>query len=627
MKICPTCNRIYGFGSAVCPRDGGLLNDLREWRAGDSVSEKFRIVEKIGHGSLGPSFRAKLLPFGGIRVLKCLSVRLADDEDLINRFQQVIKIASALKHLNAVHVESLEHSPDGHPYIVMEYAPGLSLRELLTRGGYIPALDVVDMMGQVCAALDSAHWQGIIHRNLKPDNVIVAEEHDGAPRVKVMEFGMAKLRQAAAESGKQVGDVVITDQRAVVGTMEYMSPEQAAGAPADKLDGRSDLYSVGVMMFEALTGELPISADDPKGLLFQHQGKAANEQLCGTVLKALQRDPECRYQTATEMIAALRAVSASLGKPSPVSVKSATAAGPLRVSSSPPAPVQTLEAGESRAARATGQESPLPAVPRVPAHSHTSPAMLTPRVPADTTDQSFDEMRRAWQQATGRPPVRRQARSRIVRTGLLFVCCALGVLLAARVIYVNRMLFMPPQIEGPSAERTAASPEVPAPDAVSDPGSLENHSPLIDASPDGQLSTVGEQEPYPPLPGVSNDANARPAQHAAGAPTRDVKAPKATDATLDDRRSPTWTNSTERIPSDAREAEIKKRIAIGWLLMERRDPQAATESFSEALKLDPSNVEAQAALRVARFATQNPNVDVLPSESPADGNGSKKGQP
>ncbi len=627
MKICPSCNRLYRSELVVCPRDGGLLNTLREWRAGDSVSEKFRIVEKIGHGSLGPAFRTKVLPLGGIRVLKCLSLRLADDEHLIDQFRREIKSASALRHLNAVHVESLEHSPDGRPFIVMEYAPGLSLRELISRGGFIPAMDVLDIMGQICAALDCAHWQGILHRNLKPDNVIVAEEHDGAPRVKVMEFGMANLRQAAAEGGKQVGDVVMTDRGAVVGTMEYMSPEQAAGTPTDKLDARSDIFSVGVMMFEALTGELPLSADDPRGLLFQRQGIAANALLCGTTLRALQRDPDCRFQTATEMVAALREVSHSLGRPLPIAVKSDAEAVATRVSPPSQASPQTYRAGESHSGRAPVRQNSEPAVPRISGRGRVSPAMLEPSVRSAAIDRSFDEMRIAWQQSAGKVPVQRPARSNLVRISLLFVCCALGVLLAASVMYRNRGLLMTLQEEGTTGISTVASPEVHARDAASDPEPLEMQSPLVVPSPDNQPPTVEEQDPYPPLPGVSNEVNARPTQRTAGGTSQDRKAVTATTVKSGDQSPGPLTDSAGRMTSDAREAEIKKRIAIGWLLVERGDPRAAMENFSEALKLDPSSVEAQAALRLARFALQNPNVDVLPSQSPADGNASKKGQP
>lgn len=626
MKICPSCNRFYQSSLVVCPRDGGLLNALREWRAGDSVSEKFRIVEKIGHGSLGPSFKAKLQPFGGIRVLKCLSVRLADDEDLISRFQTEIKAANLLKHINVAHVESLERSPDGRPFIVVEHVPGLSLRELLSRGGYIPALDVVDIMGQVCAALDYAHWQGIIHRNLKPDNIIIAEEHDGAPRVKVMEFGMANLRHAAAESGKQVGDVVMTDHGAVVGTMEYMSPEQAAGAPADKLDGRSDYYSVGVMMFEALTGELPLAAEDPLGLLHQYQGPAANELLCSTVLKALQKDPYRRFQTGTAMIAALREVSHSLGKPSTVELKPDAEEEGIRVLSSSPISQETVKDGTNRMPRATARQDLIPTAPQTA--GRTIPIQVRPArsTAAATTDQSIDEIRKAWQETAAQASTPRPGQNRLVRNSLLFVCCALGVMLASSEIYRNRELLMRLG-ENTGGAGTVVSPREPDRNAKTDPIPLVEQSPLVAPSPVDQLPTVEELDPYPALPGASNDANASLAHRATTGPTPGQRAPNAAESRSADQIPKTLTEPTSRLSSDTREVEIKKKIAAGWLLVERGDNRAAVERFSEALNLDPSNLEAQAALRLARFAIQNPTVDVLPSKSSVNGKDNTKVEP
>ena len=631
MKVCPTCNRLYRSGTVVCPKDGWVLNTLREWQAGDTVSGKFCIIEKIGHGSLGPAFRAKILPFGGTRVLKCLSVRLADEEHLIDHFRREIKAASSLRHLNAAHVESLEHSPDGRPFIVMEYVAGLSLRELISRGGYIQALDVMDIMGQICAALDCAHGQGILHRNLKPDNVIVAEELDGSPRVKVMEFGMANLRQAAAESGRQVGDVVMTDQGAVVGTMEYMSPEQAAGTPTSKLDVRSDIYSVGVMMFEALTGELPIAADDPTGLLYQHQGIAANELLCGMVLKALQREPDCRFQTATEMIAALREVSHSLGKPSLVTVMSDTEAVAQRVSSPAQASPQTLEAGESHPARAPVRQNAKHTVPRISGRGHASPAMPASSVRSAATDRSIDEIRKAWQQSVAQVPAQRPARSKRVRTSLLFICCTLGVFLASSVMYRNRGLFMTLHQEGTTGEITVASPEGPAHDPASNQGSQKILNSPVETPQVSSNPAAPQQAESPPLTLPLAEGYASPVPKFAGRQAPQQKSEYAAETRSGDKRlaaSTLQAKSPEAMrPTSSSEAEINKSIAIGWLLVGRRDYPGSIESFTAALKIDPNNAEAKAALRLVRFASQNPNVDVLPSQSPADENRDKKGGP
>lgn len=254
MRVCPTCNRLYRSVVVVCPIDGHVLSPLQEWRPGDSASEKYMVIEKIGHGSMGAVFRAKVLPYGGTRVLKPLSAQLADDESLIESFRRAVQAASRLRHKHAVHIESFERSDDGRPFIVMEYSPGMSLRELMLGGSAMEAPYLKEVAAQVCAALEFGHGLGIIHRNLKPENLSIIEEHDGTPWVKVMEFGLAAAREAAAEREKQIGDVELTEFGPVVGLREYISPEQAAGTPSGMLDGRSDLYSLGVVMFEGLTG-------------------------------------------------------------------------------------------------------------------------------------------------------------------------------------------------------------------------------------------------------------------------------------------------------------------------------------------------------------------------------------
>lgn len=626
MKVCPTCNRLYQSGIGVCPKDGGILHTLREWQAGDTVSEKFCIIEKIGHGSLGPAFRAKVLPFEGTRVLKCLSMRLAEDEDLISTFRREIQAASALRHPNAVHVESFERSPDGRPFMVMEFVPGLSLRELLSRGGYIPARDVVDIMGQVCAVLDSAHWQGIVHRNLKPDNVIISEEHGSAPHVKVMELGMANFRQAAAERGKQVGDVVTTDQAVVVGTMEYMSPEQATGSPTRMVDGRSDLYSVGVMMFEALTGELPIATEDPMGLLHQKLESAANEVLCGTVLRALQRDPDCRFQTATAMIAALREVSHSLAKPPSSKVGLASGVEAVQVSVSSQDIQQVIEGTPDPPRTNTARQNAERPVPRVAVRSHKSSADPIFDEAAASTDRTIEEIRKSWPQRAGEISARRVAQGKQVRTILLGVGFAIVVLLASWVTYRDRGLLETGRSE-PVTLSNLDSPQAPPRDATSNREPDKIQAPLVEPSTDTQQPAMIKQGTSPPLPAASDDGNTPPAPRAAGRQSDRQKAPSATAVAAGERRPGALTDSSGIMGSDAREAEIKKRIAVGWLQVKRGDHRAAIESFTEALKLDPSNVEAQAALRLARFAIQNPNVDVFPSQPPAGGNDSKKGQP
>jgi serine/threonine protein kinase len=630
MKVCPTCNRLYRSGIVLCSRDGSLLNSLREWQPGDSISEKFRIVEKIGHGSLGPAFRAKVLPFGGIRALKCLTARLADDDRLMERFQQEILTASALRHLNAAHIESLERSSDGRPFIVMEYVPGLSLRELLIRGGCMRALDVVDIMTQVCAVLDCAHWHRMVHRNLTPDNLIIAEEHDGAPRVKVMEFGIANLREAAAEHGKEVGDVVTTEHGTVVGSAEYISPEQTAGTPRNALDGRSDLYSVGVMMYEALTGDLPSAGNNPIGLLYQKQEIAVSELLCGTVLKALQRDPDYRFQSATEMIAALREVSHSLGKPSSVEVDPAIAEEPARVSLSAETSHPIIEVAQDSPLTSPGRKNAQPRSHRYPGRPSQYPAKRRIDLAAASADRNIEQIRKAWAQTAGQVPARGVLQGNRARTSLLVVVCASTFLLVSWVVYRGPALLAKMRERTAQSGGTSAPQHAPARDAASDLESHEVHTSAVEPQPESPEPATPQQAYGPHLPAPSAEENAVHIPASRGWQSSRQKAESTTAVRSGERESATLTpqaaSPEESKAASSPQAQINERIAMGWLLVERKDYPGAIESFTAALRMDPSNVEAQAALRLARFANQHPKVDILPSDSSADKERDERGQ-
>ena len=618
MRVCPTCNRRYRSEIAVCPKDGSLLDIPREWRAGDSISERFSLVEKIGHGSMGPVFKAKLLPYGGSRALKPLGAQLADDEFLIKDFQRIINAASALRHLNVVHVESLERSADGRPFIVMEYAPGLSLRELVARGGFVPALDVVNIALQICVALDRAHQVGITHQNLNPDNVMIAVEHDGAVRVKVREFGMADLREAAAERGKDVGDVVMMDHGAVVGTFEYMSPEQAAGTPSSILDGRADLYSLGVVMFEALTGELPIHNADPASVLHRMETTTENELLCSTVIRALNRDPDLRYSSAAEMAVDLREVANSFAKPTSVEAGLDSRNGAVNVSVSPGTSQPLIEGvdPDSMTNLGVGQsERTDPRVPesdRVPKVNDKSSLGAA----APSTDWEFDKLRKSWT-CSHEEVLERHTHGGLLGTSLAIVGVVMVVLVVFWVLHRGPGLLSRPEGKGMGQQ---ASPELhaaPPGEAISDVSSHDINSLPVEPPPDSQAPlTVKQAE-------ASDDGGALPTPPPPEVRWHRQKPESAAEVRVAGEQAGLPAKKVERF-SAGREAEVKEKIVVGWFFIERKDYRAAIESLAEALEIDPSNLEAQAALRVARYASQNSDVEVLPSSPPSLGDGATK---
>jgi serine/threonine-protein kinase len=220
------------------------------------------------------------------------------DENALERFRSEIRLARRISHRNVVRTHDIGEV-DGLYFITMEFVEGSSLKDLIVSRGRLPAAAVVSIGKQLCRALEVAHEAGVIHRDIKPQNMVV--EADGT--LKVMDFGIARL-QARSDGHTQAG--------MVVGTPEYMSPEQLRG---DELDGRSDLYSAGVVLYESLTGRLPLSADTPASLI----GKVLTEMpvpprasvaevsplLSSSIMQALEKDREKRPRTALEFLSIL----------------------------------------------------------------------------------------------------------------------------------------------------------------------------------------------------------------------------------------------------------------------------------------------------------------------------------
>jgi len=547
MKVCPTCSCLYRPAIAVCPKDGSLLDPLREWRAGDSVSERFCILEKIGHGSMGPVFKARLLPHGGSRALKLLAGQLAGDEFLVKYFRRTIHEVSALQNHYVVHVESLERSADGRPFIVMEYAPGLSLRELIARGGYIPALDVLKIAGQICAALHSAHRLGIIHQNLNPDNVVIAEEHDGAPHVKVREFGMADLREAAAVRGSPVGDVVVMDHVAVVGTFEYMSPEQAAGTSSSLLDGRADLYSLGVMMFEALTGELPVHTDDPASVLHRMETTAEKELLCSTVMKALHKDRDYRYSSAAEMAVALSEVADSLAEPASQEAGFDSRSGALNGWGAPEASQPRIEDVPPEPVMSVGEQQFELTTPRAPdrvPRGHDKSGLGAAAAP---TDWEVDQFRNSLTQSR-EGPLERRTHGPSLRTAFATVGVVMVALLVSWVVYRGPGLLSGPEGKGTEQQVGPEPQPAPARDATSDGGSHDINLRPVEPPP----------QPHPPPPLKQGDY-----------PAHDAEASGSEGA-------------PQAVPPPA-----QQHLDLGQRKLEKRDYEGALQEFAEAESIRP----------------------------------------
>jgi serine/threonine-protein kinase len=269
---------------------------------GTLLDGKYELKSHIATGGMGAVFKARHVHLRKDVAVKVLRPELSSAPDLVERFRREAEIASALEHDNIVRVTDFGRSEDGLLYLVMEYLAGESLFDRIRRERKVPPPRAVTWLWQVCAGLEAAHQLGVVHRDLKPENVFLARTASGREVVKLLDFGIAKFARAAGEPATQVG--------IVVGTPEYLSPEQAMGLP---VDARADVYTVGIIAFRLLAGHHPFKSDSSRGLLLQQASEPvpplaeANPELadwpelCAAVAQACAKDPAERPPSAAAL--------------------------------------------------------------------------------------------------------------------------------------------------------------------------------------------------------------------------------------------------------------------------------------------------------------------------------------
>jgi serine/threonine-protein kinase len=310
MLHCPTCGQEYSEELKFCPQDSSPLQaDPTNASAapadpllGRTLDEKYLLEEKLGVGGMGTVYRARHLLIDRVVAVKVLNQRFVEDEAAKARFRREAKAAGRLRHTNAVGVTDFGETTDGYVYLVMELLEGKTLQNLLAKSGPLDLAHAVSIMLQVSSAVAAAHEAGIVHRDLKPANIFVVQRSDVPTVVKVLDFGIAKL---AADSLDDDDRVTLTLVGAMIGTPRYMSPEQCDGSP---LTPAADVYSLGVILYEMLTGTVPFSGLSPLAIAMRHSTEAPRrpsefissipEPLEEVVLHALEKKPEDRPQDA-----------------------------------------------------------------------------------------------------------------------------------------------------------------------------------------------------------------------------------------------------------------------------------------------------------------------------------------
>jgi serine/threonine-protein kinase len=275
-------------------------------QSGRVLGGRYKLERCIGSGGMGEIYRARRMHIGDTVAVKVLRADVVENEKSRQRFYREARAAAMLHHPNAVVIHDFGEDDDGTAYIVMELLVGRSLRQLLVDEGSINALRAYGIIRQACAALDAGHRNGIVHRDIKPDNIVLLDSNDGADHVKILDFGIAKLRDKALDTLSM--EQRLTNVGTIIGTPHYMAPEQCQGEEAD---ARSDIYSVGVVLYELLTGVAPFLAKTPTGVAIKHVTEKPRplrelnpnipEPVEGVVLRALEKDPSARPQTALEL--------------------------------------------------------------------------------------------------------------------------------------------------------------------------------------------------------------------------------------------------------------------------------------------------------------------------------------
>jgi serine/threonine-protein kinase len=257
-KHCPECGGRYPADFRVCPRDAVPLEDAPECddpMLGASLADTYEIVRVIGEGGMGRVYEARHARLPSKRyAIKLLHQELARQPEVVTRFQREAEAVSALVHPNVVSVHDVNHTADGRPYIIAELLEGEELGSFLDRIGKMSPPAAVHVVRHVCRALAAAHARGIVHRDMKPENVFLSG-NTSVPSVKVLDFGISKM----AESNQN-----LTKTGVVMGTPAYMAPEQARG---DRVDERADIYAVGAILYRAVTGHKPFEGLDPMATL------------------------------------------------------------------------------------------------------------------------------------------------------------------------------------------------------------------------------------------------------------------------------------------------------------------------------------------------------------------------
>jgi serine/threonine-protein kinase len=545
MATCPKCGTTYGPNVRICAQDGTVLSaePAQDAHVGQVLDGKYRLDTFLSHGGMGSVYRATHVMLDKTVAVKLIKPELVTSPDVVRRFQREARAASNLNHPNIVGVYDLGQAEDGTLYIAMEYINGPSLKDVIKTTGPMAPARIVRILRQVASALALAHKHSIIHRDLKPHNIMLARSTDGQEVAKLLDFGIAKTFDDAATQ--------LTVTGFALGTPQYMAPEQAAGS---EVDGRTDLYSMGVILYEMLIGEVPFSDPSAPAILVKQMteapmppsqrrpGVAVSPALEAIALRCLEKEPAKRFDSAevfsdalgrvdvgvevtgsteapTVLVpAALPNATTKISVPAGSATTAATTVpGVAAPQTSATVPLATVSAAATTAAAktavpTTAAASPSAATtPAVPVPS--SPTVAAPVPPAAVPAQSVATVSQGTHPtvpaAAGQVPPAATPSSRSGGgAGLWLTLAAVAVVLIG-IGLASQMGYMP--WSGPSkspdlGDTTSAAPQ--ASPAMADSGSGSKAPAGDTAAPSGQQAPPVQQESPTAAPAAAAPASA-----------------------------------------------------------------------------------------------------------------------
>jgi eukaryotic-like serine/threonine-protein kinase len=565
---CPQCGNSFPSTVKLCPNDGTVLEHqaTTATQLGKVLDGKYRLDAFLSHGGMGAVYRATHVMLGKTIAVKLINPDLVTSPEIVRRFQREARAATALNHPNIVAVYDLGQTTDGTLYIAMEFVNGPSLKSVIETGGPISPTRTIGLLRQVAGALSVAHRHGIVHRDLKPHNIMLAKTDDGQELAKLVDFGIAKTFDEATQ---------LTMTGYALGTPQYMAPEQAEGRP---VDARSDLYSLGVILYEMLTGDVPFNDTSAPAILVKHIKEAPvapslknprvniPADLEAVALRCLEKDPARRFQTADEFATGLERAAAAI----PGAAAAMQATLPIAGTPAIPPPGAAVWSAPTVAASAASPAVSAPAsgpaaAPTAAATAGRATQPMSPRSPSDTRSTAVQ------------PAVAAAAPASSQRKSAFIVLAAMLAVVALAAVSLG--MYLKQQREQSS---TAAAADAP---------------PATPAMATQAAQTAPPDAAPPPTPPAATESAARTASATADAPPSAV-ASSAPPSTV----------------SPARAAAITSAPAAG----------VAASGTSAAEKLPPRAASVAVAAAGRTAAATTPATGAAKSNAPSRGDASSR---